>query len=268
MSIEDHKSHDNSVAADNNQNCVTVPNSGEKENLSWRANSIERCGTRSHCKNDVSERTHETASNERLGCSGRERNWQSERDSRRKVRNVGRDGKERHSLLRRDSNCSSNSNLDELNWRNELRSPTPSSTSVALGKYDSSELTHFQGIEKNGNPSKNSAAAGSPVPPNIQGSKEDLHKPPGILVLPETVANKSPSPYKELSEVPAYPTYSGNVKRQLFNPSNPSEPIIVAVANRGFSHTSKDTTGRMMQSCQQNAENRWVKILIVFLINF
>lgn len=226
----------------------------EKENVSWRANSNERYNKGS--RNNSLERWHAGKSSGGGVGDRQRRNSSSERhrqgggtrqtaDRRGQYRNGSRERRDRLNRSRRNSNDSRyNQTSEEIsNWRNELR---PAST--LRNEYNAGTVA-VTPSSPGGNVSSSSSVTVS-----------EEHKPPGILVLPNSTvtSTKSPSPNKEQPvDVPSYPVYRGNIQRQLFNPNNPNEPIIVAAGgNRVAAHLQKDG-GQMMQSGQPNPDNRY-----------
>lgn len=228
--------------------------SREKENLSWRANSNERYNRNNH--NSSLERWHSNKGNNvnNTGSERQRRNSSSERqrhgvidrqhDRRGRYCNGSRERRDRINRSRRNSNELNRDNVEELNWRNELR------PSNMINRDDNRAGDISKGSD-NCNPSGNTL--------------ED-HKPPGILVLPNPAINKSPSPHKDQPEVPSYPVPRGNTQRQLYNPSNPNEPILVPVNYRFALPAHKDSAGQMMALGQQNVDNRLGLISYIFVL--
>ncbi|XP_039292537.1 uncharacterized protein DDB_G0287625-like [Nilaparvata lugens] len=247
---------------------------GEKENLSWRANSHDRNASGSSRHNSAERWQHRGSRNNSAerwqhrgsrnnsaerwqhrgggssrnnsaerwqhrggggntewfrsgggGGSGREGREGKDRDRRGRYRNGSRERRGDRRNRRGSSELWSNKGSEETNWRNELRPPEP---------RPGDTLEQAAGV---------AAATSNPAPTS--------QKSPGILVLPPSssaslntssprAATSKQQQGQQPTEAPPAaddtcfkqplppPPIAAHAQRQLFNPNNPNEPIIVA----------------------------------------
>ncbi|RZF34387.1 hypothetical protein LSTR_LSTR008926 [Laodelphax striatellus] len=195
---------------------------GEKENLSWRANSHER----SHASGSSRHNSAERWQHGREQRGARETEWfrgrreEGGKDRRGRYRNGSRERRGDRRNRRGSSELWSNKSSDETNWRNELRPPEPRPVDTIEQAAGAGSIGGGSGGASTTNPAT--------------GQKS----PAGILVLPAssaaTMTKTSPRSPKTTCEPVAAadesykPPPAATAQRQLFNPNNPNEPIIVA----------------------------------------